>query len=59
MKKLCQNHEATVRLGGKKVCDKHFCKLSFAELKKTFCPSGNDADDEFLDIYNKILAQLK
>ncbi len=59
VKKLCQNHEATVRLGGKKVCDKHFCKLSFAELKKTFCPSGNDADDEFLDIYNKILAQLK
>lgn len=59
VKKLCQEHADTIRLGGKKVCDKHFCNLTYKELKSTFCPSGNDAEDEFLEIYNKILAQLK
>ena len=40
------------RLGGKGVCDRHFCNLTYDLLKKTFCPDGGR--DEFLDIYHKI-----
>lgn len=58
VKKLCKTHTQSIRLGGKKVCDKHFTNLSYEQLRSSFCPSGNDAEDEFLDIYNKILALL-
>ena len=58
VKALCKTHAKSIQLGGKKVCDKHFANLSFEQLRSTFCPSGNDAEDEFLDIYNKVLAKI-
>lgn len=54
VKKICKDHPKAVRLGGKKVCEKHFCNLSFEQLRSTFCPDGIDEHDEFIEIYNKI-----
>lgn len=52
VKKICGEHPMSGRLGGKGVCDRHFLKLTFPLLRKTFCPDGEH--DEFLDIYHKI-----
>lgn len=52
VKKICGEHPMSGRLGGKGVCDRHFLKLTFSLLRKTFCPDGEH--DEFLDIYHKI-----
>jgi len=52
VKKICKEHMMAGRLGGKGVCDRHFCNLTYDLLKKTFCPDG--VHDEFLDIYHKI-----
>lgn len=54
VKEICKHHEESMRLGGKKVCEKHFSNLSFSQLRSTLCPTGNDKDDEFLEIYSKI-----
>ncbi|MBP5368393.1 MAG: AAA family ATPase [Bacteroidales bacterium] len=54
VKAICKRHPLSVRLGGKKVCEKHFHNLSFTQLRSTFCPTGKDTDDEFLEIYHRI-----
>ncbi len=59
VKDICKKHPRNVQLGGKKVCEYHFNKLSFKELRQTFCPSGKECDDEFLQIYNKIKDKIK
>ena len=58
VKSICKTHVDAGRLGGKNVCERHFDKLSFSELRATFCPDGNDANDEFLSIYNKLVAKI-
>lgn len=59
VKTICKNHVNAGRLGGKNVCERHFDKLSFSELRTTFCPDGNDVNDEFLTIYNKLLSKIQ
>ena len=59
VKELCMRHTATISLGGKYVCRKHFCHLTYDMLRLTFCPTGNDRDDEFLEIYNKIINKIR
>lgn len=59
VKSICKNHENTVTLGGKYVCKKHFGNLTFDQLRLTFCPDNNDENDEFLFIYNKLLAKIQ
>lgn len=59
VKKICARHPQAGRLGGNGVCDRHFGNLTFDQLRLTFCPTGNNADDEFLDIYNKIVAKVQ
>ncbi len=58
VKKKCKEHHFSGYLGGGNVCERHFCHLTFEQLRLTFCPSGNDDDDEFLEIYNSILRKL-
>lgn len=58
VKTICKNHPMQNRLGGSKVCNKHFSKLNYEQLRSTFCPDGNDENDEFIEIYNKVLNQL-
>ena len=41
-------------LGGKKVADKHYCSLTFDELRLTW----NNGTDEFITLYNQITAKL-
>ncbi|MCZ2129003.1 MAG: AAA family ATPase [Bacteroidia bacterium] len=57
VKTICKTyHDDTVRahLGGKKVADKHYCSLTFDELRMTW----NNGTDEFLNLYNTITAKL-
>lgn len=54
VKDICKRHAETIRLGGKKVCDKHFTNLSYSQLRSTLCPTDDDNDDEFLEIYGKL-----
>ena len=58
VKELCKNHREARKLGGRKVCDWHFCNLTYAQLRSTFCPTGIDGEDEFLVIYNKIVSKI-
>lgn len=58
VKGLCKQHPEARRLGGKNVCERHFCHLTYDMLRLTFCPTGNDADDEFLEIYHKICDKI-
>ncbi|MBQ8386279.1 MAG: AAA family ATPase [Paludibacteraceae bacterium] len=58
VKSLCARHIDASRLGGKGVCEKHFKYLTYDMLRLTFCPTGNDTDDEFLEIYNKIFEKI-
>lgn len=58
VKKICKNHIEAGRLGGKGVCEKHFSKLTYDQLRQTFCPDNVDENDEFLFIYNKIKEQI-
>lgn len=53
VKDICKRHAESIRLGGKKVCDKHFTNLSYPQLRSTLCPN-NDDNDEFLEIYEKL-----
>lgn len=59
VKNICKQHPQAGLLGGAKVCERHFCKLTYDMLRTTFCPTDNDADDEFLEIYNKICSKIK
>lgn len=54
VKAICARHSQNGILGGKHVCERHFNRLSFEQLRATFCPSGDDEYDEFLDIYHRI-----
>ena len=54
VKDICKRHAETIRLGGKKVCDKHFTNLSYSQLRSTLCPTDDNNDDEFLEIYGKL-----
>lgn len=58
VKEICKRHTQNGRLGGKNVCERHFCNLSIAQLRQTFCPNGKNEDDEFLEIYSEILKLL-
>lgn len=58
VKKLCGQHQDNGRLGGKGVCDRHFSHLTFNHLRFSFCPDENDANDEFLDIFNKVTSKI-
>ncbi len=57
VKTICKTYpDDNVRghLGGKKVADKHYCSLTFAELRLTW----NNGTDEFINLYNTITAKL-
>lgn len=57
VKTICKTyHDDTVRghLGGKKVADKHYCSLTFDELRMTW----NNGTDEFINLFNTITAKL-
>ncbi|MDU1905563.1 MAG: AAA family ATPase [Dysgonomonas sp.] len=58
VKTICILHEEGMRLGGKYVLKKHFPSLDYNHLKTTFCPDGNLRNDEFLDIYHKLLGKI-
>lgn len=58
VKELCNRHQNRDQLGRIHVCEKHFRNLSYDQLRSTFCPDGNDANDEFLSIYNKLVAKI-
>lgn len=58
VKELCNQHPNRDQLGRVHVCERHFKHLSFDQLRSTFCPDGNDANDEFLSIYNKLVAKI-
>lgn len=52
VKLICKKHTEAGRLGGGGVCDRHFEKLTYELLRRTFCDDNNDDNDEFLTIYN-------
>ncbi len=58
VKAICAQHPAAGRLGGKGVCERHFGHLTYNQLRLTLCPTGNDREDEFLEIYNKIISKI-
>ena len=55
VKQLCAKHRLAGRLGGKKVVDRHFQNLTFAELRTTFF-DGNE--DEFINIHRLASSKL-
>jgi predicted ATP-dependent endonuclease of OLD family len=56
MKLLCGQHPSAIRLGGKKVVDKHFQNQTFAEIEASF--RDLDGNDEFVSIYEQICRKL-
>jgi len=57
-KNLCKNYpDSALRayLGGSKVAEKHYCSLTYADLRLTWFDGNND---EFLDLYNLIVSKL-
>ncbi len=59
VKNLCKNFpDDNLRghIGGKNVVEKHFCSLTFDELRLAWCP--DEINDEFLGIYNIIIQKL-
>jgi len=57
VKEKAKQSPYSASLGGKKIASKHFPSLTFQELQAAFNPSGND--DEFLEIYRKVIALIK
>lgn len=55
VKAICKNHALAVSLGGKKVTHKHFCSLTFDELRESFLTQDGD---EFLSIYDRLSLKL-
>jgi predicted ATP-dependent endonuclease of OLD family len=57
-KNFCKDYpDSAIRkhLGGSKVAEKHYCNLTFEELRLTWL---DGADDEFVALYNTITAKL-
>ena len=58
-KKMCKHYpddRIQGSLGGGNVAERHYCNLTFEELRSTWCDSNND--DEFLNLYDIINAKL-
>jgi len=47
----------TYMLGGKYICKKLFCNLTYDQLQETFNPNGTD--DEFMEIYEKVMKVIE
>lgn len=56
VKEICSKHKNRDLLGKDKVLDKHFCSLTYKELKDSF---EDDNNDEFLTLYQMILEKMK
>lgn len=59
VKNLCKDFpddSIKAHIGGKSVVTKHYCSLTFDELRSAWHPANSD--DEFLCIYNIILGKL-
>ncbi len=57
-KNFCKDYaDSGIRghLGGSKVAERHYCNLTFDELRLTWL---DGADDEFVTLYNTITAKL-
>ena len=57
-KNFCKTyHDSAIRahLGGGKVADKHYCSLTFTELRMTWY---DGVEDEFITLYNAIQSKL-
>lgn len=57
-KNFCKDYPDSVirgQLGGSKVAERHYCNLTFEDLRLTWFDGTND---EFLDLYNVIRAKL-
>lgn len=57
-KNFCRDYpDSGIRghLGGSKVAERHYCNLTFAELRLTWL---DGADDEFINLYTTITAKL-
>ncbi len=57
-KNICKAYPDSVirgRLGGSKVAERHYCNLTFDELRLTWF---DGTEDEFLNLYEKILDKL-
>lgn len=52
VKNLCKKHALAGELGGGKVAERHFCNLTYEELRAAFCPENND--DEFLVLFQSV-----
>ena len=52
VKDICKKHLLSGHLGGKSVAERHFTKLTFGELQKSFTEISSD--DEFLRVYNQV-----
>lgn len=58
-KNICKTYPDSIHrasLGGSKVAEKHYCNLTFEELRQTWF-DGNE--DEFIQLYQKITQKLK
>lgn len=58
-KKFCKRYPDSgirARIGGGNVVERHYCSLTLAELRQTWCVGG---DDEFINIYNTIVGKLQ
>lgn len=56
VKKISKQNEYAGKLGGKNIAERHFCSLSFEDLKKAFDPS--EQDDELVQLYNAVCATM-
>jgi predicted ATP-dependent endonuclease of OLD family len=56
VKQLCARHPMAGRLGGRKIAERHFTNLTFAELRSTFY-DGNE--DEFINIHTLACSKLE
>jgi len=52
VKSLCKKHTLAGKLGGGKVAERHFCNLTYEELRAAFCPESSD--DEFLTLFQSV-----
>jgi len=55
VKQICKTNPKSSLLGGSRVLEKHFQKLSFQDLKRSFY-DGNE--DEFLKIYSIVVRKI-
>ena len=57
VKKICKNNQYAGKLGGKNVAERHFCSLSFEDLKHAFDPTNGN--DEFLLLYSTLCETIR